>query len=122
MGNKVTGKTDCTVNGETYALQFTTNGMCELEDATGRSLMAFLDGLDEAAARNDLSIGDVRLLFWAGLKEHHPEITIQQAGSLMQDLGGLEKAMELAAEAVAVSMPKPDAGDRTPKGKTKGTS
>jgi hypothetical protein len=122
MGNKVRGQTDFEVGDSTYSLHFTANGMCELEAAAGCSTMAFLKRLDEAAASSDLSIGDVRLLFWAGLKEHHPEITVQQAGSLMQELGGIDKAMALAGEAVAASMPKSEEDGSAGKGKAKGAS
>jgi Phage tail tube protein, GTA-gp10 len=122
MSNTVRGKIDFEVGGSSYSLHFTANGMCELEDAAGCSAMAFLKRL-EASAADDLSFGDVRLLFWAGLQEHHPELTVRDAGALMTSVGGIGGAMELAGRAVAESMPKPDDGGDTSQGKkTKGAS
>ena len=122
MSNKVKGKLDFEVDGTSYALHFTANGMCELEDAAGCNAMAFLSRMEVQAA-GDLSFGDVRLLFWAGLQEHHPDMTVRDAGALMTELGGIAKAMELTGQAVADSMPKPDDGGKGNGGKKrKGTS
>jgi len=122
MTNKVRGKIDFEVDGTSYSLHFTANGMCELEEAAGCNAMAFLKRLEASAAEN-LSFGDVRLLFWAGLQEHHPEMSVRDAGALMTAMGGIAKAMELTGQAVADSMPKPDEGGEASKGKkAKGAS
>jgi hypothetical protein len=116
MTNRIRGKVDFDVDGASYSLHFTANGMCELEAAAGCSAMAFLKRL-EASAGDDLSFGDVRLLFWAGLQEHHPDMTVRDAGALMTDMGGIATAMELTGRAVADSMPKPNEGGAAAKGK-----
>lgn len=121
MSNLVTGKIDFEAGGARYALHFTANGMCELEAAAGCTTMAFLRRLDGSAAA-DLSFTDVRLLFWAGLQEHHPELDVRAAGKVMTALGGLDKAMELVGRAVSASLPGPDGGGGDGRGKTAGTS
>ncbi|WP_136441634.1 GTA-gp10 family protein [Pacificoceanicola onchidii] len=122
MSNPIRGKIDFDVDGETYSLQYTANGMCELEDAVGCTAMAFLNKLESAGEAN-LSFKDIRLLFWAGLQEHHPNMSVREAGALMTKAGGIAAAMEMTGKAVADSMPKPDASAGKPKGKKKkGTS
>ena len=116
MTNKVRGKVDFEVDGTSYSLHFTANGMCELEDAAGCNAMAFLKRLESSAADN-LSFGDVRLLFWAGLQEHHPEMSVRDAGALITEMGGIATALDLTGQAVADSMPKPDKGGEASKGK-----
>jgi len=125
MGNQIKGKFSFKAKGETFALQYTANAMCELEDATGKSATAFLQRL-ENTAKEDLSFSDVRLLFWAGLQEHHAGLTVKDAGDLITGLGGIVAALELVGKAVAASMPaapKAGAGGNTASTKKpKGTS
>ncbi|MFW2541533.1 GTA-gp10 family protein [Primorskyibacter sp. 2E107] len=121
MSNRIRGRHDFEADGKTWSLHFTANGMCELEDAVGCGVLAFLKRIE--AAGEDISFRDVRLLFWAGLQEHHPDIDLRGAGALITALGGIAQAMELTGQAVADSMPKPDApGDGAKGKKTKGTS
>lgn len=110
MGNAVKGIVDITVGEKTYKLQYSANGMCELESVAGCSAMKFLKTLQDNA-KEDLSFGDVRLLFWAGLQEHHPQMTVRDAGKLITDMGGIAFAMQKAGEAVGLSMPDPQAAE-----------
>ncbi len=121
MTNIIKGKFDFVAAGKTYSLQFTANGMCELEAAANCSTMAFLKRM-EANAENDLSFIDVRLLFWAGLQEHHPELTVKDAGRIVQDMGGLAEAMTLAGQAVQSGMPQDESGGNASGGKAMGAS
>lgn len=118
MTNKIRGKVDFEVGGKVWSLHYTTNGMCELESAAGCGAMQFLQRLETTSAQS-LSFGDVRLLFWAGLQEHHPEVTVRDAGALITDLGGIGQAMDLTGQAVADSLPEPDSGVDEKKAKTR---
>lgn len=109
MANAVKGQKSFEVDGQTYLIEFTPNGFCELEDKTGKATMAFLVDLGEAAEGAALRFRDVRLLFWAGLQEHHPDLSEREAGRLMRALGGLVDAMSVIQDAIALSMP--DSGE-----------
>lgn len=110
MGNRIKGTFPFSAGGADYVMQFTANGMCALEDVTGTSATAFLKDLEEAG--DNLSFKSARLLFWAGLQEHHEGISQNEAGKIITDLGGLVPALELAGKAVQASLPtgSPDKG------------
>ncbi|MBY6163968.1 hypothetical protein KUV73_24005 [Mameliella alba] len=109
MANRIRGVFPFEAGGESYVMQYTANGMCALEDTTGQTATAFLQGLD--AAGENLSFRDARLLFWAGLQEHHEGLTLHQAGKIMTALGGIVPAMEMTAQAVQASMPEAKTAD-----------
>ncbi|QBF32144.1 GTA-gp10 family protein [Thalassococcus sp. S3] len=116
MSNKVKGKIDFDVDGETYTLQFTANGFCELEAESGLTPGQFLKRLEDRGDE-DLSFKDVRLLFWAGLQEHHEDLTQRDAGRLITDIGGIVVALEKLGEAVNLSMPDAPKGGKGKAGK-----
>jgi len=118
MGNKLKGQVTFEAQGKTWCLEFTPNAFCALEDATGKGAMAFIAGLERAAT--DLHVSDVRVLFWAGLADGAPDLTLQQAGGLMRDLGGMTGAMALVERALGLAMPDADAGKAEKPGKTPG--
>ncbi|HCO90501.1 MAG TPA: hypothetical protein DIT40_05965 [Alphaproteobacteria bacterium] len=119
MGNQIKGRVDFECGAVTYSLQFTANGLCELESEAGCSAIVFLKKLD--AAGEDLNFSDIRLLFWAGLQEHHPDLTLRDAGRVITDLGGLEPAMTLVEQAVTLAFPDAKAGG-SGTGKRKGSA
>lgn len=103
MSNVIKGKFDFEVEGETYHLQFSVNGMCALESAAGCGAQAFLKRLEQASKDENLSFGDVRLLFCAGLQEHHEGLTAVQAGRLITQMGGIGPAMDLVGRSLAAA-------------------
>lgn len=113
MGNQTRGIFDIKFEGQKLKLQYTANGMAEVEDASGMGFMKFLEGCEKAAASGDLRVGDVRLLFWGGLLEHQPKMTVIEAGRVITELGGVAPAMEKLGEAIQASMPEAegDEGD-----------
>ncbi|WP_147112093.1 GTA-gp10 family protein [Tateyamaria sp. syn59] len=117
MTNRTRGLFDIKVDDTTYKLQFTTNAMAELEDAANKGFPEFLGHLEKSTENGTLRVGDVRLLFWAGLKEHQPDITVVKAGQIVQDIGGVEAAMEKLGEAITAAMPEAKAGDADSEGK-----
>ncbi len=63
-----------TLNGREYPLRFTVNGLCCLEEKTGQSL-------DDLHSR---SFSCLRGLLWCALLTAHPDITLAQAGDLLE--------------------------------------
>ncbi|MEW6555075.1 MAG: hypothetical protein AB1384_12410 [Actinomycetota bacterium] len=57
----------------TYKVEFTMNCLCELEELVG------------TVEAGELPPGyrSTRAMLWAGLREHHPEITLEEAGKLL---------------------------------------
>lgn len=102
MANRHRGTVEFRYDGKTYTLSFSINAMCELEDLLGDS---FGDMMAKAQDPTKVSMKTVRAMFWAGLRDHHNEMTIQDAGHLMTEIG-LTEAGELVAKAFAAAMPE----------------
>lgn len=116
MGNDTRGIVDLHTNdNRTYRLHFTVNAMCEVESETGRSFMAFVKHIGQAAEAEDVSLTDLRTLMRAALSEHHPEVDAKRAGEIILDAGGIPSALSKLTEAVKASMPAAKAGS-TPRG------
>lgn len=117
MGNAIKGQVTFEAQDKTWVLEFTPNAFCALEDETGKGAMAFVAGLEAAAT--DLRVSDVRVLFWACLVDCAPDLTLNQAGALMHELGGMVEAMALVERALGLAMPDGDKSKATKPGKTK---
>ena len=76
-------------------LKFTTNALAELEDALGHSLSK-LDTVD-------VGIKTIIKMFWASLLHESPELTIKEAGELM-DYSTFTEISEKVREALELSL------------------
>jgi hypothetical protein len=82
-----------------YVLQFTFDALEAIETETGESIEAVFTRIQDPAKRR---LRDVRILVFAALREHHPEITMRLAGELILAAktdavyAGLSRAAELA--------------------------
>lgn len=88
--NRERGEFTLTVKGVRYTLRLTTNACAELEDiSNGRTWDQVMAGINRG------SVKDTRLLMWACLREHHPEIATNDPtsvfgiGKFIDDAGGL---------------------------------
>jgi hypothetical protein len=85
-------------NGVTYTLAFNFNSLCAVESDTGRSYPQIA---------KELTSGDVRMttvlsLFRACLLKSRPQITAEEAGEIIDEIGP-QKAAELIGVAIAES-------------------
>ena len=96
--NPQTGVVSFDVSGEAYRLQFTIDAICTLEDLLDKSVADI--GVQMARGR----IGAVRAALWAGLREHHPKVTLKEAGDLLTtpELKA-GKAVELIGQALKLA-------------------
>ena len=62
------------LGGRNYALRYTVNSLCAVEARAGGPL--------ESVLKYDFAA--VRLLLWGGLIEERPELTLREAGDLME--------------------------------------
>ena len=88
------GEATFTADGQEWHLRFDFNAMADFEIATGKNAMAALAAMEG----DSISAVDVRALFWAALKSHHPDITIEQAGRMV--LSGMQAFQAAAASAM----------------------
>jgi len=102
MSNPTRGSVTFEADGKTYTLHYSTNALCELESLAGESVMRIAA---QMADSDGVRLGMVRNLIWAGLRDHHPEVTVEDAGRIMDALG-LDKAGSLVAEAFILAFPQ----------------
>lgn len=106
MADSVTGKIPFVAAGVAFTLQFSVNAIVALEDVLDKSIIQI--------PRLLLShrMGPLRAAFWAGLQEHHPGITLKDAGELIPKIEGDKKALQLVGEAIEAAFPtKGEGGD-----------
>ena len=99
-------------DGKTYTLSYSVNALIELEEAMGMSAMQipglFRDG-------SGIQLKHIRLLFWAGLRDHHADVTIAEAGEMMRAVG-LNKAAQLIGKAFMGAFPEAEERASSPLG------
>lgn len=101
MANRKRGEFELEQDGATFRGVLDFNALAEFEDRTGENALEILaDGAG-------LKVTHMRTLMWAGLRQFHPDITLQQAGSL------LSENQHKLGEALASAFPddEPDGGD-----------
>lgn len=111
MSNPLRGEATFEIDGVQYRLRFTWNAAVEYEEIAGRPLSdALLD-----VAREKLSAKSLRAMVWAGLQEHHPQVSLAETGKLIDQLGRREAA-RLMGVALQYYFPELDVKKDAPPG------
>lgn len=102
--NAEKGETSVVIGGVTYVLAQHYNGLMALQTLCARegkkpSVTEMLQRLQE----EDLEM--FRGFFWALLQRHHPHISLEQAGDLITEAGGIGVVDRLIQRAQAASSP-----------------
>lgn len=98
---KLFPETVLTVEGKVYRLLLDINAQVLLEQQAGRD-----DTLQTVSQRAmDGSVTAARLLFWAALQRHHPDVSLEQAGDLMSSAD--RSALLALGEAMHETTPDP---------------
>ena len=76
--------------GDKYKLQFDVNAVCEAEEVFKEPLE---DVLNDVKKMKQARI--IRVLLWAALQEHHPELSLRDTGKIIGEMGAepIEKAI-----------------------------
>lgn len=118
MPNPHKGEVDLVAGEKRYMLRFSINALCALEAATGKGLPALIDEISDPKT---MTLARMRQVLHAALSEHHPELTLEQAGELILPAGGMIGVFGKVSEAMSVAFPEVQAaqketGSRPPKG------
>lgn len=100
MANAVRGQVSLEAGGTTYTLCLSTNALCELEDATGESVAAITERMNGSGVH----MKTVRVLVWAALQDHHPDIDLKGAGNVIT-AAGMKATMEAVGKAFELAFP-----------------
>lgn len=96
--------------GKSRTLRFSINALCDLEDQTGLGVTELVEQLQSKP-----KMTFIRVCFWAGLREHDPDLNLASAGNVVEALG-LAEAAKILGQAVASAFPTPmeKEGDQNP--------
>lgn len=108
MANPHKGEVDFEITNtdgaaQTYTLRFSANALCELEDVLDMGINVIATQLSDV---KDLRLKTVRAVFWAGLRDHHPGVTLREAGEIVTSMT-LPVALEVVAKAFTAAFPEP---------------
>ena len=95
MSNSLFGKYDIRTDDKVWSLHFSINALCALEDEIGAGRAVDIQTLIGESP----SVSTLRTLFWAGLLEHHPGVSKEEAGRIMSTLG-LIRSTEIVTQAL----------------------
>lgn len=93
MANPHKGDVPLEVGSKTYTLCYSHLALVKLENLLDKNVVQIMGELQ--AARDNIRIGTVVALLWAGLQKHHPDVSYDDAAGLLDDMdGGAAAAME----------------------------
>ncbi len=104
MANVHKGEVGFDLEGKPYTLRFSANALCELEDALDCGINAVAAQLSKPES---LRLKTVRAVFWAGLQDRHPQVTLQEAGEMVTALT-LQGALGLIGQGLSAAFPQVD--------------
>ncbi|MEO1067397.1 MAG: GTA-gp10 family protein [Pseudomonadota bacterium] len=104
MANKEKGEIVIDASDAAFTLRFSANALCDLEAEVGASAVALANELSD---EDNISITTLRAMFWAGLRDSHPDISVDDAGRIMTELGITEASAKIG-EAFVAAFPASD--------------
>lgn len=110
MANKERGEIAFDALGQSWTLKLGTNAMCEIEDAIGKTISEIGEVMGD---QKRVTIKLMRTVFWGALRDHHEDITVKQAGGII-DAIGMQQAGRLIGEAFQAAMPVQKEGAARP--------
>lgn len=106
MANPHRGEMSFKTPDAEYTLVLSTNALCELEEELGKSVPAIVSDMQR--------LSTLRALLWASLRTRHPDISLAQAGEII-DRAGMVKTTEAITRTLNAAFPKaPKGGPANP--------
>ena len=107
MANPHKGDVTVKAGDKEYTLRLDFNASCELEAATGKSSFALAKAMEEPTASL------VRAMLWACLRRHHRNLSLDEVGDIISDIGP-DVAADWLKQAGEASSSKADANPQRP--------
>lgn len=102
MSNSLRGQSTFTSAGRSFTFCLSVNAICALEDHFEKGIAAIGAMMADPA---NLRFGTMRAVFWAGLRDHHAELTLEDAGRVMSEMG-IPEATDLIGKSFALAFPE----------------
>lgn len=110
MANRFKGECALEVGEKTYTLRFGANEIVALEDELGKGVAEI--GQMLSAPDYQPTMKEARMFVWLALQAHHPDVTLLQAGEIINEAGVVE-AFSATMTALNNSFPEKQAGKVT---------
>lgn len=89
MANKVIGEVSFKLGDKDYTMCFNNDALVQLEDQLDRGIVAITTEMQKWSKEPErVRLKWIRAMLWAGLRKHHPNMTIEQAGELIDNSNG----------------------------------
>ncbi len=111
MANPHKGEVSLVAEGKTYTLKYSVDAICRLEETTGKNLTALMVEMADASR---MSLSMTRHMVHAALFEHHPEVSLKEAGEIMAGSGGMLNAITKVVGAIKLAFPEASGTPRPP--------
>jgi len=112
MANPHKGEIELKAGDNTFILRYSIDAICSLEDEMDKGFPAIAAEMGDPKT---MRVSSVRKVLLAGLREHHPDMTLKHAGELMLAAGGAVVVLGKVAEAFAAAFPDAEAeGKKSP--------
>lgn len=96
MANPARGEVTLRGGDQEYTIKFSTNAICEVEERLDKGLNTIIANMERVTT--------VRALLWAGLRTHHPDVTVAGVGEII-DRCGMAAATEALGKALTLAFP-----------------
>lgn len=106
MANPNRGQVALKAGDRDYMLSYSVNSLCELEDELELPIASIVTTMQTP---DKLRMTFVRALVWAGLQDHHDDVSIKDAGLIIGD-AGFQPSMEAVREAFKLAFPDAQKG------------
>lgn len=116
MANPARGSVAFQVGERAYTMSFSVNALCELEELLGMPVAQIAAGMEKA---ENVRMSTVRALVWAGLRDHHGDLQLKDAGEIATE-AGIPACMEAVGKAFALAFPEAKADANPRKAKASG--
>lgn len=101
MVRKLKGEVSLQVEEQTFQLVYDVNALCAIEDVLDKSVLEVMTSI-----KGMPKLGLVRALVWAGLRRHHEQMSLNDAGDLVM-AAGMGPALMAVQEGIQAAFPQP---------------
>jgi hypothetical protein len=112
MANPRKGEVALPVGGRDFTLRLSVNALAEVEGLLDKGVNEIIQSLDRVTT--------LRALLWAGLRQHHPDVSLFDAGDLIGEAGA-DIVGEKIGEALKAAFPEPKGNTNPPQAAEDGT-
>lgn len=112
MANPHRGDVEFVSGNKTYTLRYSHSALVELENSLNKNLMQIMR---EVGDIETLRMGTIVALLWAGLRKHHPDVTMEGACEILDDIdGGAREAINFIGDAFQKAFNAPGSRSTNP--------